>query len=209
MIILTHDVFFVNPIDLLLRLFRTYNNVMLKIIGLIVLALVFLAAAIFIFYKQPRSMELSTRMTDIMNQYKPSTPTPTEIVDFTAEFSIVTNGTTRIFTDLRYHNLNKDVFIASSSPSTVNVKRAGVTWGDFFETLPMKLTKECLTTGTGQVFCTNQTSKLSFYINNIENPDALVYVIKPGDVLFVEYKSVAPAQGIAAPTESAATNSAQ
>ena len=51
----------------------------------------------------------------------------------------------------------------------------------------MSLDKNCLVTGTKQTFCTNKTQKLRFYINNIEDPDALDKVIKNKDSLLVTF----------------------
>ena len=73
-----------------------------------------------------------------------NTPIPTESPeqsDFTASFEIYTNGTKRIFTDVKYHNQSQNVFIQNSDPSTIYVKTAGTTWADFFETLPFSLSK--------------------------------------------------------------------
>jgi hypothetical protein len=41
--------------------------------------------------------------------------------------------------------------------ATVHVRKAGVIWSDFFKTLPMELTKDCLITGTKQTFCIGET----------------------------------------------------
>jgi len=120
-----------------------------------------------------------------------STPTPQAAeeveVDTKASFAIFTSGTLRIFTDSRYHNLSPDVYIESPNSTVVHVKKAGITWDDFFKTLPMKLEDGCLTTGTGQVFCTNETSALKFYINGQLDAAALNRLINSGDKLLVSY----------------------
>src|SRR3989344_9692600 len=78
-----------------------------------------------------------------------------------ASFAIFTNGTFRIFTDSRYHNKSSDVYIEGpDAPNIVFIKKNGITWGDFFGTLPMTLTKDCLITGTQQRFCTDETGSL-------------------------------------------------
>ena len=100
-----------------------------------------------------------------------------------ANFAIYTNGTFRIFTDSRYHNRSQDVFISSANPN----RKKGTTWNYFFKTLPMKLTKDCLTTGTGQVFCSNQTHTLKFFINGTKDDEALDREIKNEDQLLVSY----------------------
>lgn len=111
-------------------------------------------------------------------------PTPT---NFTATFSIFTNGTKRIFTAAMYHNQSDVVYIQNPDPSIIHVTKSGTTWNDFFKTLPFSLTKDCLVTGTKQTFCSNETQKLRFYINNSEQPNALDLEIQPNDELRVVY----------------------
>lgn len=126
---------------------------------------------------------------DLKNQTSsPPSTASGNISQIKASFLIFTNGTKRDFSAGRYHNLNTDVFIDPASPTTVVVNRTGITWGDFFNTLPMKLTNECLTAGTGQEFCTNQTSSLSFYINGQKEDSALTKIINNEDKLLVTYE---------------------
>lgn len=120
-----------------------------------------------------------------------ATPTPQSIqaaVDIKASFEIHTKGTKRIFTDSRYHNLSADVFIDETKPNTVNIKKEGITWADFFATLPMELTKDCLVTGTKQTFCTGDAGVLKFYLNGEEDKDALEREIKAGDSFLVKFE---------------------
>lgn len=107
--------------------------------------------------------------------------------DIKASFIIYTNGTRRDFTASKYHNQSTDIFLEAATPNIVNVKKSGLTWADFFKTLPMKLEKDCLTTGTGQVFCNNDNGSLKFYLNGQLNPNALEMEIKEGDKLLVTY----------------------
>lgn len=110
-----------------------------------------------------------------------------ERIEIKASFNVYTNGTKRVFTDPRYHNLSSDVFIEAGNPNIVNVRKQGVIWNDFFKTLPMSLTKECLVTGTKQTFCSGESGTLKFYINEVEDRDALDKIINEGDRLIVEY----------------------
>lgn len=82
-----------------------------------------------------------------------------------AGFTLIINGVKRDFSDPKYHNLSEDVYISADNPRVVRVKKRGSTWADFFSTLPMELSDECILTGTGQQFCTNTKSKLKFYVN--------------------------------------------
>lgn len=115
-----------------------------------------------------------------------NSPKPT-FTNFTASFEIFTNGTKRIFTATMYHDQSDAVYIQSTDPSVVYVAQSGITWDDFFKTLPFSLTKECLVTGTKQTFCSNEIQKLRFYINEIEQPNTLELEIRPNDELRVEY----------------------
>lgn len=115
-------------------------------------------------------------------------------VDSSASFLIFTNGTRRTFSAPMYHNLNKDAFIEASSPNTVRVKKSGVTWDDFFKTLPFKLTKSCLTTGTNQTFCTSTNMTLKFYVNGKFDPNILDKQISDGDKLLVTFGNENEAQ---------------
>ena len=144
-----------------------------------------LALIIFVglfFFQNQKSIPQNTSIPQLATGT--TTPSPT---DFIARFEIYTLGTKRVFTSSMYHNLSDDVFISATNPSQVHVKKAGTTWADFFATLPMKLTKNCLTTGTKQTFCTNNSQKLKFFINDLEDPNALDKEIQKGDFLKVIY----------------------
>lgn len=110
-------------------------------------------------------------------------------VNIQASFAIFTNGTLREFTDSKYHNQAKDVFIQSDNPNIVRVKKEGITWDDFFKTLPMKLSKDCLLTGTKQTFCTDDNKTLRFFLNGKEDKNVLDKEIGNGDKLLVTYAS--------------------
>lgn len=110
-----------------------------------------------------------------------------EEADFTATFRIVTQGLTRTFTASMYHNLSSDVYIEAKDPSVVNVKKRGTTWNDFFSTLPFKLSRDCLTTGTGETFCSGDGGTLKFYRNDVEDPNLLDREIAPGDRVLIDF----------------------
>lgn len=112
-------------------------------------------------------------------------PSTKKVVSFKASFAIFTNGTFRIFTDSKYHGKSPDAFMDEAN--IVIVKKNGTTWADFFNTLPMTLNKDCIITGTGQTFCTNNTSRLRFFINGSEEPNALDKEIKENDKLLITY----------------------
>ncbi len=129
----------------------------------------------------------------ILSTNKPDpTPTPTSIltpniVDIKASFGIITGNITRNFSSPKYHNLSMDVFITKDDPSIIYVKKDGIRWSDFFETLPMKLTKDCLVTGDGESLC-NTKGNLKFYLNDVETPGLLDMEIEEGDRAKIEFK---------------------
>jgi len=110
-----------------------------------------------------------------------------EKIDKKAAFAIFTNGTFRIFTAPMYHNLSEEVYIESAKPNIINIKKSDLTWNDFFETLPFELDSECLTTGTGQTFCTGSSGTLRFFINGAEDTEALKKIINHEDKLLVSF----------------------
>lgn len=121
-----------------------------------------------------------------------TTPTPIS-TPFKAYFAIFTSGTFRLFDNARYKNQDSKIFIDDQSINSVTVTDINTTWQYFFDTLPMKLTRDCLTTGTGQKFCNNTTSNLKFFVNGVENPNALSEIINEGDRLLVTYGSTGSA----------------
>lgn len=136
--------------------------------------------------------------TIILTGCKPNLPKPGSMqtslpatsqsqVNYIASFAIFTNGTLRIFTDPKYHNRSADVFLQSQNPNVIQVRKAGITWGDFFQTLPLKLTSTCLTTGTGQTFCSNQQGTLKFYLNGTLAKNFLETEIKNGDGALITF----------------------
>lgn len=112
-----------------------------------------------------------------------------EKVDIKASFTIITGNITRSFKSEKYHNKSPDVYIESSNPTIVHVTKAGITWNDFFQTLPMKLTKDCLTTGDDETFCEGKDGTLKFFLNDIKDKDLLDKEIKQNDKILVKFTS--------------------
>ena len=119
-----------------------------------------------------------------------STPTPTpEVINITASFKIITSNITRSFLAEKYHNKSADVYITADNPTLVHVTKKGITWDDFFKTLPMKLTKDCLVTGDGETLCDGKNGVLKFFLNDIEDKDLLDKEIKQDDQILIKFTS--------------------
>lgn len=123
----------------------------------------------------------------VLPSLAPSPSTGEQTVNIDASFTIITGSTTRSFNAEKYHNRSKDVFIEASNPSIINVKKKGITWDDFFRTLPMSLTKECLTTGDGETLCEGKGGVLKFYLNDTEDKDLLDKQIKQNDKALIKF----------------------
>lgn len=157
---------------------KTYG---LIIIGsLIVLVLLFLKTTI--------NQTVPLRKTSTLLSPSPIIDAP-KSVDYQARFAIYTNGLKRTFTASMYHNLSENVYIEASDPSIVHVKKDGIRWMDFFLTLPFKLSKDCLTTGTNEAFCATKNATLKFYLNGVRNDNLLFEKIKDGDWVLITYGS--------------------
>lgn len=151
----------------------------------IVVILVVAAVAIFLSSSKPTVQQAPAQ--NIQTSLPVSSQAPKNI-DYTASFQIFTNGTKRSFTTAMYHNLSDQAYLTSDDPEIVYVK-SKITWQEFFDTLPFKVTPDCLTTGTGQKFCTNSTSALNFYLNGQLESQALNQYIQKGDVLIIRYEN--------------------
>jgi len=163
-----------------MRLFKS------KFIVVAFLVSILIVAGYIIFPHFGRKMIDKAEPKESARQESQPMSTP-EIVDKQASFAIFTNGTLRVFTAKMYHNLSPNVFIEASNPNLIQIKKDGLSWSDFFATLPFKLTGECLTTGTGQTFCTGPKGTLSFYINGSRIDNALSKEIHTGDKILITY----------------------
>ena len=108
-------------------------------------------------------------------------------VNIKASFAIITGNITRSLEAEKYHNQSPDVYIDSVDATIVHVKKSGITWDDFFKTLPMKLTRDCLITGDGETLCAGANGTLKFYLNNIETLDLLDRRIKDRDNALINF----------------------
>ena len=142
----------------------------------------------YFFFNQQVNNDTPLQKESISKQTFKITP-QSQVVDKQASFAIFTNGTFRVFTASMYHNLSDDVFIQADNPNIIHIKKAGVTWNDFFSTLLFKLTHDCLITGTKETFCTGDNGTLKFYLNGEINGKVLDQEIKDGDKLLVTYGS--------------------
>ena len=149
-----------------------------------ILVLAIVLVIYFARFKSSRSSENNLVSTPNLEVEISETP---EKVDIKASFAIFTNGTVRTFTAVMYHNLSPDVYITAENPNIVVVEKEGITWQEFFDTLPFKLTKNCLITGTKQTFCTDDSGILKFYLNGTRDGDLLDREINNTDETLITF----------------------
>lgn len=137
-----------------------------------------------LFYVASKPKDMSPPSISLPSSAQPST----KEVNIKANFAIITDNITRSFKNPKYHNKSADVYIQENDPSIVYVKKLGVTWADFFNTLPMKLTNDCLVTGDGEKLC-QATGSLRFYLNDVEEANLLDQEIKDGNKILIKYTS--------------------
>ncbi len=159
-----------------------------KNIAIGVIVIILIGVGYFIFSNTTEKANTNSAEKEVLERANQSSNTP-QIVNKQASFAIFTNGTFRIFTAAMYHNLSQDAYIEASNPNIVKIKKEGITWDDFFSTLPFKLTHDCLTTGTKETFCTSGEKTLKFYLNGEEKTQVLDQIIQDGDKLLVTYGS--------------------
>ncbi len=106
---------------------------------------------------------------------------------FLARFLIYTNGTKRIFSTRKYYLQWPDAFLRSDGPTIVHVATKGTTWGNFFHSLPLTLTQQCLVISQLQQFCTDSENSLKFYLNGKKISEFLTLEIHDGDRALISY----------------------
>lgn len=156
----------------------------MKAIPFVVVGIIILLGGFMVFLNKPQT-EPAPKMEQTTSTIAPFTTN--QPVDIKASFTIITGNITRSFTNSKYHNQSADVYIEASDPIMVHVKKSGITWGDFFKTLPMKLTKDCLITGDGETFCDQKDGSLNFYLNDTKTPNLLEKQIKEGDKALIRF----------------------
>lgn len=143
------------------------------------IGIIFILVSAFILLNKPQAPKILIQ-----------TPTPipqNEKVNIKASFTAITGNITRSFKAEKYHNQSSDVYIESLDPTIIHVKKIGITWDDFFKTLPMRLTKDCLITGDGETLCNGKGGTLKFYLNDIQIPNLLDKEIRDGDKALINF----------------------
>lgn len=100
-----------------------------------------------------------------------------------ANFQVYINGTSLDFTDQKY----QATVLQEGNGDLIHFSEGSMTLGSFFESLDHKLTNTCLTTDSGDEYCSDDSSKLFAYINGEEVEDFSSYELQDLDRILVSY----------------------
>ena len=102
-------------------------------------------------------------------------------------------GDTRIrFTDPKYQSTTGHAHHASlhfhdGNDEVIHRHADNVTFAEFFDSLGMKVTNDCLTLDTGTSYCTNATGTLMLLVNNQPVTDIEEYIFAEEDRILLYY----------------------
>lgn len=164
---------------------------MYRVVAILIVCL--FAVGTIIVLRSPSTAEIDTPQPQIQKRQvmQPEPTTPKKPGEKRASFAVITDGGFRKFSAPMYHNLSPDVYIEAHYPNVIHIMKDGITWRQFFATLPMKVSETCLTTGTDETFCTNANGTITFYLNKQKVVNVLDKVIQDGDELSITYKAKA------------------
>lgn len=103
-----------------------------------------------------------------------------------ADFKVYIDGTAVDFAKMEYMVREKYVHIEDMDGDVIHVHATGVTIGEFFRTLGMKLSHSCFVINK-QSYCTNEEKTLKFYVNGEPNAMFGDYLTGDGDKVLISY----------------------
>lgn len=115
-----------------------------------------------------------------------------------ADFLVVLDGSAFDFNKAEYmsmpfEELSENIHLHDFNPNVIHVQNENATLGEFFESLGMKLDKNCFDSGA-QKYCSNETKKLQMFVNG--KPSEEFERFKPKDLdrilIFFGQKQVPP-----------------
>ncbi len=106
-----------------------------------------------------------------------------------ADFKVYLEGVPIDFSQQKYQLRARHVHVEDSNGDIVHIHATGVTLGEFFRTLDMKLTEECFVPDEGKKYCNEEDKKLKIYVNGEQNFLYGDYLIGDLDRILVTYGS--------------------
>lgn len=103
-----------------------------------------------------------------------------------AAFRLFINNQAIDFSQPKYQLKSQYIHFEGGDGDTIHKHATNVDIGFLFETMGMKLTKDCFTMDDGKAYC-NDDNTLKFYVNGVANEMYDKYVLKDNDRILVSY----------------------
>lgn len=115
-----------------------------------------------------------------------------EEVHVHSDFIVFIDGATYDFTEDKYQTTSAQqkhahVHLHDNVGHIIHRHDHGVTLGDFFSSLDFTLTDECITTDTGETFCTDDANELVLYVDGIPTTTIASHVNRERERLLLYY----------------------
>lgn len=112
------------------------------------------------------------------------------------DFKVVLEGQEFDFNKSQYMStdfkpLSEDVHLHDFDPQIIHFHAKGATLGQFFTSLGMEFTDNCFET-SDQNYCTNENSRIYFYVNGKPNQQFGGYIPNDLDKILIYYSSSPP-----------------
>ncbi len=116
----------------------------------------------------------------------------TDGVHVHSDFLFYADGERVRFTDERYQShsgqvLHPDMHFHDKSDLVIHRHAEGITLGDFFDSLSISITNDCLKLDTGTTFCTDANSQFVVFVNGEPIQDPANYSNREGDRILFYY----------------------
>lgn len=118
-----------------------------------------------------------------------TSPQENQAVDWQAGIAIFVNGLPINLRDGKYHNLSEKAFLTNQNPGVVFIKKTDVTWGDFFKSLNIGLTQDCVFQGSREQLCEDELNSIKYFVNGQRIYSPFSRVISDSDRMLVSYGS--------------------
>lgn len=122
----------------------------------------------------------------------PITQTPTAAYHIHADFRLYINGNPLDFSQTKYQSvegkeLDPDVHLHNSNGYDIHIHKKGVTLGQFFKSLHITFSSNCLTLDTGEKYCNDSSNSLKMYVNGKQNNQFDKYAPVDLDRILISY----------------------
>lgn len=114
-------------------------------------------------------------------------PAPLRDVDHTASLTVVIDGIPFNLTKDIYINQSEKIFLDSKFPGIIRVKKAPLVWQDFFDSVPIDVSKNCLTLDIRSSYCRTESKELKMFLNRIRVDTLLDKPVTDGDQILLSY----------------------